>query len=166
MLIVSDTTPIISLMKIGQLELLKRIFGAVVIPEAVHDELVRNSSYVDEAALIAKCGFLEVRHVAERRTVAELLRKERLDEGESEAIILAKEHNADVLLMDEKRGRRVAKKFNIKITGTVGVLLYAYDEGLLSGDEVTKCMECLLENNIRMSKSLHMAVKNHLNKGR
>ena len=162
MLIVSDTTPILSLLKAGRLELLQMLFGVVAIPRAVYDELTRHPAYRDEADVVAQSDFLEVCELADRRVAAELLKRERLDEGESEAIALAEERHADVLLMDERRGRRAAEKRGIRITGTIGVLLYAYDEGLLSGESVMECVACLREHNIRMGKSLYMAVQNHL----
>lgn len=162
MLIVSDTTPILSLLKAGRLELLPRLFGSVVIPKAVYNELVRNPGYAGEAEEVEQSDFLKVFDLSDRRTVEELLQKEGLDEGESEAIALAEERRADVLLMDERRGRRAAEKRGIRMTGTIGLLLHTYDEGILSGAEIMECLECLRENNIRMGKSLYAAVQYHL----
>lgn len=162
MLIVSDTTPILSLLKVGRLELLRQLFGVVVIPRAVYDELVCHPGYREEADAVLQSKFLAVCDLADSRAATEILRKERLDAGESEAIALAEERRADVLLMDERRGRRVAEKRGLRMTGTIGVLLYACDEGLLSGESVMECVESLREHNIRLGKSLYTAVQNHL----
>ena len=87
---------------------------------------------------------------------------DKLDAGESEAIVLSNEQMANVLLMDEHHGRQVAKRLGSNITGTVGILLQAYDEGLLSGTEVLECLERMRKSNIRISKSLMEIVEKHV----
>ena len=77
-----------------------------------------------------------------------------LDDGESEAIILADELKSDVLIMDERKGRKVAEKLGIKITGTVGVLLQSYSENMISSDEIKTYLDQLKNSNIRLSESL------------
>ena len=124
MIVVSDTTPIISLMKAGQLELLQKLFGVVYIPEAVYRELTENEAFSEEAKLVRECEFLFVEEVDNGKSVAILRNFTGLDAGESEAIILADEKSSDVLLMDEHKGRQVAKKMGITITGC---LLYTSD---------------------------------------
>ena len=59
-----------------------------------------------------------------------------LDTGESEAIVLADEKQPHVLLMDEHKGRQAAKTWGIAITGTIGILAHAFDEGLLSQRDI------------------------------
>lgn len=131
MIVVSDTTPIISLMKAGQLELLQNLFDVVYIPEAVYFELVENEAYMEEARMVQECEFLLVNKVDNEKSVTILWNFTGLDTGESEAIILADEKQSDVLLMDERKGRQVAKKMGITITGTIGILIQAFDEGIL-----------------------------------
>ena len=87
-----------------------------------------------------------------------------LDLGESEAIILAQELNADVLFMDEKKGREVASKLNIPLSGTLGVLIDSFDTGLLAASEVNKCLDNLQQSGRRISVSLINMVRNYLNK--
>ena len=58
MIVVSDTTPIISLIKTGQLEILRKLFGAVYIPDAVYQELTENKTYAEEARIVQESGFL------------------------------------------------------------------------------------------------------------
>ena len=154
MLIVSDTTPIISLIKVNRLDLLKTMFQEVIIPQAVYDELVCNLRFADEADIVKNCGFLKVASIQDTDNIALLRETEKLDAGESEAIILSQEQVADILLMDEHRGRQVAKRMGINIVGTIGILLQAYDEKLLSRAEILDCLECMQKNKIRISKTL------------
>lgn len=115
MIVVSDATPIISLMKTQQLELLQNFTG--------------------------------------------------LDAGESEAIILADEKQSDVLLMDEHKGRQVAKKMGVTITGTIGILTQGFDEGMLTREDVEECIEELKESGIRISEQLYQKLRQHINRG-
>ena len=162
MLIVSDTTPIIALMKAERLEILGRLFKEVHLPRAVHKELVANSLYYKEAKLIEECPFLRVCDAANIQHVSALRETMGLDAGESEAIALAMEQRADLLLIDERKGRQTAKRMGVRITGTVGVLLRAYDKGLLSREEVMGCMEKFNLANIRIGRELHATVVRHL----
>lgn len=162
MIVVSDTTPIISLMKAGKLELLQKLFGVVYIPEAIYRELTENEAFSEEARLIQECEFLYVEEVDNGKSVAILRNFTGLDDGESEAIILADEKHSDVLLMDEHRGRQVAKKMGITITGTIGILAQAFDEGMLTKEDVEGCVERLKESGIRISEKLYHKLREHV----
>lgn len=164
MIVVSDTTPIISLMKAGQLELLQKLFEVVYIPESVYIELTSNEMYSKEADTIQKCKFLVLEKVKNEKSVFILRNFTGLDKGESEAIILADEKQSDVLLMDEHRGRQVAKKMGISITGTIGILTQAFDEGMMTRNDVELCIEQLKKNKIRISERLYESLKSHMNK--
>lgn len=155
MIVVSDTTPITSLMKAGQLELLHKFFGVVYIPGAVYRELTDNETFSEEARMVQECDFLYVQKVNNGRSVTILQSFTGLDAGESEAIILADEMNSDVLLMDEHKGRQVAKKLGITITGTIGILSQAFDEGMLTREDVERCIARLQESGIRISEKLY-----------
>lgn len=141
MIIVSDTTPIISLIKIGQLELLQKLFNVVYIPNAVYRELTENEAYPEEAKIVQECQFLHVKEVKNVKSVTILQNFTGLDIGESEAIILADENQSDILLIDEHKGRQVAKKMQITITGTIGILTQAFDENLLTKEDIEWCIE-------------------------
>ena len=111
MIVIADTTPIITLMKLGRLDLLERLFGIVTVPNAVYEELVENSKYSVEAQIIVKCSFLKRCEVSDRQSIKILREVVGLDAGESEAIIaLAEETVAGLLIIDERKGRRVAKQ--------------------------------------------------------
>jgi len=162
MIVISDTTPIISLIKMKQLHLLKKLFDLVYIPKSVYNELVNNDNYPSEAKMITDCDFIIMEEVENKKSVSILHNFTGLDAGESEAIILADEKQSDVLLMDEHKGRQVAKKMGITITGTIGILIQAYDEKLLSKEEINKCIHLLKKNNIRISDGLYQKLKEHI----
>jgi uncharacterized protein len=103
---VSNSTPLIHLAKIGQLELLRDFFGTVLIPEAVYRECVDEGIKYEEAALIAQATWLKVQEMNDNYLVT-LLNSE-LDRGESEAIALALAQSADLLLLDDREGRNKA----------------------------------------------------------
>ena len=164
MIVVSDTTPIISLMKTGQLELLQKLFGVVYIPKAVYQELTENETFLEEVRIVQECEFLYVEEVGNEKSVTILRKFTGLDVGESEAIILADEKHSDVLLMDEHKGRQVAKKIGITITGTIGILTQAFDEGILAKEDVEECIERLAESGIRISERLYQKLREHVEK--
>ncbi|MBT9779731.1 DUF3368 domain-containing protein [Clostridium sp. MCC353] len=165
MIIIPDTTPIISLIKAGHLELLYHLFTEVMIPEAVYLELTSNTAFEKEAEVVRHCSFIKVQKVTELKSVSILRKVTGLDAGESEAIVLAEETNAQLLLMDEHKGRRVARQMGITITGTVGILLQAYDENLILGEEVELCLLKMRDCGIRIGNELQKKVFAHIKKG-
>lgn len=162
MIVVSDTTPIISLLKAGQLELLQKLYKTILVPQAVYRELTENSAYVNEADIVRNAEFLLVTAVENIKSVNVLRAVSGLDEGESEALIMYDEQNADVLLMDEQKGRRVAKRLNVRHIGTAGVLMLAYDKGIIQAGKVRECMDIMLANDIRLGKSVCNTVMEHM----
>ena len=155
MIVVSDSTPMISLLKAEQLNVLEKLYGCILIPEAVFRELTGNSKYADEAEQIARSQLIQVVRVNERKAVDVLQRVSGLDLGESEAIIYADENKADVLLMDESAGRKVAKSMGLHIHGTVGILLQAFDMHVLSAEEVKRAIEKLRKAKRHISEELY-----------
>ena len=147
MIVVSDTTPLISLLKTGCLDTLEKLFGEVRIPDAVFEELTSNPRYKDEAATIRSFPYIDIISVSDTDAVEQVSREDGLDLGESEAIVLTQEISADLLLMDEARGRDVARSMGLRITGTVGILLLSYERGILDKDEIKDCVERLRDAN-------------------
>ena len=136
MIIVSDTTPLMTLLKCDHLDLLKKMYGNVLIPKAVYTELTDNPLYEKEALIVKNCDFLEVKEITNKDRVISLQNSTGLDLGETEALVLAESTKADLLLMDEVMGRMVAKEMGFTIAGAIGILIAAKTEGLLSADEI------------------------------
>lgn len=162
MIVISDTTPIISLLKADQLSLLKKLYGRVLIPQAVYRELTENPRYEKEAKIIKEMDFLLTMAIENVKSVSILRAVTGLDAGESEALIMYDEQKADLLLMDEHKGRHVAKQLGVRHIGTVGILMLAYDKNLIQAEEVVNCIDSMLANGIRLDKKICNIVMNHI----
>lgn len=129
MRVVSDTSPLSNLAIIGRLDLLKQRYGTVRIPPAVAQELSALSHPVAKGRITAALaeGWL----VVENPPAPPPALPFPLDAGETEAIALALATQADVLLMDEKRGREAARRNGLTVAGALGELLHARQTGLL-----------------------------------
>lgn len=123
--IVSNTTPIISLLKIGKLSILKDLYKSIIIPKEVFNEIEngKNKSYYIN---LLEIEWIEIKEIKDKKSLSYFLD---LDKGEAETIILANEINADLVIIDEKLARYHAKHANLKVTGTLGVLLKAKRKG-------------------------------------
>lgn len=126
MLVVADASPLIALIEISRLEILPALFSNIVIPPEVMSELQSNKrpSAVRNFAA-APPTWLQICTPSKVETIPTL------DRGETAAICLALELKADLLLIDEAKGRRAATKRHLPITGTIGVLELAADNNLL-----------------------------------
>ncbi len=162
MIVVSDTTPIISLLKAGQLELLQKLYKIVLMPTAVYRELTENTKYIKEAEKIKEADFLRTITVKNIKAVNVLRSVTGLDVGESEALIMYDEQKADILLMDERKGRSVAKQLKVRHIGTVGILMLAYDKGLIQAEGVKKCLDAMILNEIRLDEKIYNIVMKHI----
>lgn len=162
MIVISDTTPIISLLKADHLELLQKLYGNVLIPKAVYRELTDNPAYSKEANTVKMLDFLKVVPVENVKSVNVLRSVTGLDAGESEALIMYDEQKADLLLMDEHKGRSVAKQLTVRYIGTVGILMLAYDKGLIQSSDIKMCLDTMLANGIRLDKKLYNIVLTHV----
>ncbi len=129
MLVASNSSPLINLSIIGRLELLQHKFSEVLIPQAVWREVVIEGIGKPGAEEVEKSGWTKVKEVQDKLLVASLT--QHLDDGESEAIALALEMGADLVLLDEKDARETAEAFGLNVLGIVGILVWAKREGLI-----------------------------------
>ncbi len=129
MIVISDASVFINLAIIGRLDLLPLIFETITVPQAVFQEVVTAGATKPGSEELRTANWLEVQNCTDEILLNRLLQS--LDRGEAEAITLACEINADLLIIDEKRGRNIAKSLNLQITGLLGVLLTAKNKGLI-----------------------------------
>lgn len=157
MIVVSDTSAITTLAAINHLTLLSLLYGQVIIPEAVYRELVDIAPPVPGTIEVQTVSWLEVQPVVNREVVERLQGDVRLDPGESEAIALALELEADLLLIDERRGRAEADRLGIKITGLLGILVEAKQKNLIVA--VKPLMDALIATaEFRVSSTLYSLI--------
>jgi predicted nucleic acid-binding protein len=119
-----------NLLALGQLSLLEQLYGRVLIPELVLQELSVIASAQSEFQAIQTSSWIETRPVVDAHLTQSLLLE--LDAGEAEAIVLALETKADLLLIDERRGRRVASRMGLKVIGLLGIVVEAKQKGLIT----------------------------------
>ncbi len=167
MAIVCDTSPLSYLVLIGEVEVLHELYGEVWVPPAVEEELLHPEGPPEVRERIGlEPEWLKVKSISETSTsktspsgdllselsgeTAELVRD--LDWGERAAIQLAMGSETSLLVIDERDGRRVAKELSIPITGTIGVLDLAGEEGLVG---VRSAVDRLRETSFRASPELY-----------
>jgi predicted nucleic acid-binding protein len=130
MIVVSDTTPLRHLIAIGEAELLARLYETVIVPGMVWAELQAESTPLTvKTWLAAAPDWLEIRSSSARFPYDPAL--DALDAGEREAIQLALELGADLLLVDDREARSFALRRQLPVTGTLGVLERADVVGIL-----------------------------------
>ena len=121
MIVVSDTSPLTALLTVGQADILPRLFTEVIIPKAVETELLRSHPALPD--------WLQVRLLSDG--VKAELYAQSVDRGEAEAIALAEALHADHLLIDERKGRRLAQRQGVPVVGLLGVVLMAKRAGFI-----------------------------------
>lgn len=148
MIVVCDTSPINYLILIGQIEILPQIFGQVFVPKAVFNELQNTDAPIKVRNWLENIpDWLVVKSVPQ---IEDLMLNE-LHMGEREAITLAESLQADLILIDEKLGRKIAVKRGLNVVGTVGVIDEAARRNLV---DIAAVLKDLRKTNFRISPEL------------
>lgn len=154
--VVSNTTPIISLIKADALFILGELFGTVNIPDTVYRELTFQRGFDNETEKINEAKFISVvddfDFLCEIRAIMD---KYALDRGESSVIAYSMIKKPDIVLMDEHKGRNASLSLDLDVMGTIGVLNVAAKKRIISYADVIKIIEKFKENNIRIKESLY-----------
>lgn len=130
MIVVSDSSPLIALASVGQLALLRALYGRVAIPEAVRDEVAGDVVDRPGSREVLDADWIEV--IPASDTIERYLVLTLVDRGEAEAIALAIDLDAELLIVDDRRARGVAEEMGVRVTGVVGVLLEAKQRGMVA----------------------------------
>jgi len=139
-IVISDASPLHYLVLVGEAEILHRLYGQVLVPLAVIEELQRGRTPTAVRSWVSDPpSWLEI--VPRGLVVAPGLGLELLGEGEREAIALAMNRRADMLLMDDREGVKEARRLGLTVTGTLGVLQRAAERSLLDLSEVVKRLQ-------------------------
>ncbi|OGO33398.1 MAG: hypothetical protein A2Z03_03215 [Chloroflexi bacterium RBG_16_56_8] len=147
--VIANTTPIIALALIGKLDLLKQLYGEIIIPIAVQAEVLSGGTTGVGVAELQRSSWIRVTTLTDP-TRADLLSD--LDRGEAEVIALAQELNAGLIIIDERLARQHAKRLGLKLTGTLGILLESKQKGLVAA--VKPLVDQLLQGGIRLGDAL------------
>lgn len=143
--VVCNASPLIALEEIGQLEILKGLFGKVIVPPAVVQEIAPDLSLPRW-----------IRQRSLKQEIGPLILGASLGRGESETINLGIEVNAHLLILDDRPARRLAQALKLPIIGTLGVILAAKNQKLLPA--IKPCLEALLQHDFRIAPALYKQI--------
>ena len=148
MIVISDSTPLIHFGTINRLDLLRSMYGQIFITGAVHREVV-----IEGIALGKVDAFLIEKEIGDWIEVAglegyvgEICSQYRIHIGEAESILLARELNADLLLINERDGRWAAKNAGIEVKGTIGVISDCVGEHFLTIGDAARILYVFRDN--------------------
>ena len=148
--VVVNTTPLIALSHVGHLDILRKLYGEIVIPEAVYRELSVKENSICKKSVDASLEWIRVMKIENQ--MAKAMYKTQLHDGEVEVMILAKEIGADVVIIDDVNAKKHAKYLQLPVTGTLGVLIKAKQLGYIS--ELKPILNRLVECGIYISEKL------------
>ncbi len=151
--VIINSTPLIVLGGIGRLDLLKKLYGEVIVPEAVYREVTAKK---DSACMrvIEESGWIcidKVHNLSEKK-----MYKTKLHDGEVEVMILAQEKQADLVVIDDNAAKKTAEYLGLTVTGTMGVLIKAKKLGYLNA--VRPILNEIKENGFYISTALEKMV--------
>ena len=149
--VISDSSTLIALLDIGRFALLFDLFDTVIISQEVYAEITHKNPYREPIETFIRSRALQIRTARDPMMYAMLIK--RLDAGESESIILAKQLNVP-LIIDEKKGRTIAGSLGIPVIGLVGILLKCIERTIITRSEALTILDALDANNFRLSDAL------------
>ena len=148
--VIVNTTPLIALCHVGQLELLKKIYGEIMIPQAVYRELSEKKESICKEQVDNALNWIHVEKIENQ--MAKSMFKTQLHDGEVEVMILAKEKNADIVIIDDANAKKHAKYLKLPVTGTLGVLIKAKRQGPIN--ELKPVIQEMIDKNIYISEKV------------
>lgn len=148
-IVISNTSPIFYLHRIGLLELLKRLYGEIIIPNAVLEELEDGKKTGEDIPAVQEYNWIKVRRISVPSSIKII---PDLGKGEAEVLALGLEERDHLLIIDDGLARIIAKLQSLKFTGTAGVLLKAKKEGLIN--EIKPLLNKLKESRFFLKEKL------------
>lgn len=148
--VIVNSTPLIALCHIDSLDILKKIYGEIIIPKAVYNEISAKESSVCKSQVDESRSWIKVENI--QNEMAKVLYKSQLHDGEVEVMILAKEKEADVVIIDDMNAKKHAKYLKLSVTGTLGVLIKAKKLGYIN--QLEPLLNGMIQNNIYLGDKL------------
>lgn len=131
MIVVSNSSPLITLARIGHLNLLKQLFGFIHIADEVREEVVVRGAGRPAANAVQAADWIEIHGAADPGDLAALRARHALGDGELATILLAQALRADLVIMDERAARRLCQGQGVAVMGCVGILERGHRRGLV-----------------------------------
>jgi uncharacterized protein len=156
MIIVANSSPLISLSSVKALPLVQALYRDIYVAEAVYREIVVAGAGKAGSSEVAAAHWIKRRTVASAGTVAQLMLTHKLERGECETLALAAEMSADLILLDEKPARKVAAQQGFALIGSLGVLLLAKSNGVMG--EIRPTLDALLKAGMRLDPNLYAEI--------
>lgn len=152
--VIVNSTPIILLSNINQLELLKQLYETITIPQAVYDEVTAKP---DSACQNLKNHFDWIKVEKIRNPIQKKMYEAKLHDGEVEVMILAQEElKADLVILDDNSAKKTAKFLELSVTGTLGVLVKAKQLNYI--EKVKPLMDALIANGFFVTQNVYSMV--------
>jgi len=148
-IVISNTSPIFYLHRLGQLELLHRLYGRILVPEAVVGELKAGGDQGEDVPDIANYDWIEVRSVHVPEVVSLIMD---LGPGEAQVLAMALENPGSLTIVDDRLARELAQARDIRVTGTAGILLKAKQAGYIKS--VKSLLKKLIQLDFRLSEAV------------
>lgn len=146
--VITNNTPLVALWVLGRLDLLRELFGEVWVPEAVWAEFLAAEPALRRTVLESS-PWIRCKPLENPQRVAVYIG---LDQGEAEVLALSEECAPRLVIIDELRGRRYARRLGLSLTGTLGILLLAKEQGLITA--ITPMVQDLLDAGLYLSPML------------
>jgi len=128
LMVISNTSPIFYLHRLGQLELLRKLYQSIIIPEGVIEELKVGKMQGEDVPDIPKYKWIEIQAVQVPEVVSLIMD---LGMGEAQVLALAIENPGSLIILDDRLAREIASSRNMRVTGTAGVILKAKQGGYI-----------------------------------
>jgi predicted nucleic acid-binding protein len=149
--VVCDASTLIALARIGQLDILRQAGAQVVIPTAIYEEVVVKGASKPGADETRQASWIETREVSDRDIVVQF--RTILGAGESEVIALAKESDADLIILDDQDARETAIAEGLNVVGLLAFLVLAKEEGIIH--QVRPLLDALRDQGFFISDDLY-----------
>ncbi len=159
--VISNTTPLIAFIKKNELAILKSLFNEIIIPKAVYDEIINIPKNLDIERKILEQE-IKKKWIMIKEVTTLKIPDINLGKGETEAINLCFNSNTPLLLIDEKRGRNIAKTLNIEVLGTLGIFALAIKKGLKNKQELLENLDLLVNRGFYISSEVILSFLNEL----
>ena len=148
--VIVNSTPLIALCHVNRLDVLKELYGEVTIPQAVYDEISVKENSVCKKTVDEALEWIHVQKI--QNIMAKAMFKSQLHDGEVEVMILAKEQDADIDIIDDQNAKKYAKYLGLPVTGTLGILIRAKQEGYIA--ELKPILDVMVQNGIYIKTGL------------